>query len=84
METIEFSVEGSLKADALHVLEQEGLTLPEALSIFLRTVVHDGEMPISFRKPNAETLAAMKEAEEGCLHKATSVEEFMRSLREDD
>jgi DNA-damage-inducible protein J len=84
METIEIPVDGTLRADAQHVLAQQGLTLPEAISMFLKTVVHDGNMPVVFRTPNAETIAAMKEAEEGNLYQASSVAEFMRSLREDD
>jgi addiction module RelB/DinJ family antitoxin len=84
METIEITVEGSLRADAQNVLAQEGLTLPDAISKFLKTVVHNGNMPIIYRTPNAKTMEAMKEAEEGHLHQASSVAEFMRSLREDD
>ena len=84
METIEFTVDGTLRESAQQVLAEEGLTIPEAFSMFLKTVVHDGSMPVVYRTPNAETIAAMKEAEEGRLHKASSVAEFMKSLREDD
>ncbi len=84
METIEFTVDGTLRESAQQVLAEEGLTIPEAFSMFLRSVVHDGAMPEVYRTPNAATLAAMKDAEEGKLHNASSVSEFMRSLREDN
>lgn len=84
METIEISVDGALRADAQQVLAAEGLTLPEAFSMFLHAVVHDGTMPGMYKVPNDETLAALRELDSDNLPRASSVEEFMRSLREDD
>lgn len=84
METIEISVDGTLRANAQQVLADEGLTIPEAFAMFLRTVVHDGTMPGMYRIPNEETRAAIREAEEGNLPRASTVEEFMRAIREGD
>lgn len=84
METIEISVDGTLRADAQQVLAAEGLTIPEAFSMFLHTVVHDGTMPGMYKVPNDETLAALREAESGTLPRYSDTESFMRSLHEDD
>lgn len=84
METIEISVDGALRADAQQVLAAEGLTLPEAFSMFLHAVVHDGTMPGVYKVANAETLAALRELDSNDLPRVSSVEDFMRSLREVD
>jgi len=84
METIEISVDGTLRADAQQVLADEGLTIPEAFNMFLQTVVHDRTMPGIYRVPNEETLAALRELDSKDLPTAHSVEELMRALREED
>ena len=84
METIEISVDGTLRADAQRVLADEGLTIPEAVAMFLRTVVHDGIMPGACKIPNDETIAAFNQAESNTLPSYTDTASFMRSLYEDD
>lgn len=84
MEMIEIPVEKSLHADVQQILAKEGLTISEAVDMFLRSVVHDQSPTAIYRVPNAETLAAIREAEEGNLAKASTVEEFFRMLNEDD
>jgi len=82
--SIQVDVDETLRADAQQVLAAEGLTISDAFSMLLETVVHDRSLPIVFRKPNAETLAAMREIESGHLQSASTVEEFMRMMHEDD
>ena len=82
--SIQFDVDENLQATAQQVLAEEGLTIAQAYSMFLRTVVHDGTMPLVFKTPNEETLAALREAESGNLPSASSVEELMRMLHEED
>ncbi len=84
METIEITVDPALRADAQQVLAEEGLTIGEAVEMFLKTVVHDGSLPAVYRVPNEETLAAIREAESGTLPKYADAKSFMRSLVEDD
>jgi antitoxin component of RelBE/YafQ-DinJ toxin-antitoxin module len=83
MDTLEFIVDEGLRQNAQQLLAEEGLTIPEAFSMFLRSVVHDGG-PHGVRTANAETTAAIRDAGNGQLYQASSVGEFMRSLHEAD
>lgn len=51
METIEITVDGTLRADAQQVLAEESLTIPEAFSMLLRTIVHDRTCLASIAPP---------------------------------
>ena len=84
MPNIDIPVDETLSADAQSVLSLEGLTVPEAVAMFLKTVVYEQSLPAVFREPNDETLEAMQEADAGVLKKYGDVKSFMRSLHEDD
>ena len=55
-----------IKAQAEALSQQFGITLNDAINIFLRQSVMVGGLPFAMRKsrPNAATLAAMAEVEE--------------------
>lgn len=59
----------SLKHDAEDVLKKMGLTITDAVRVFLRQVVKEQEIPFlvhySAKTPNKETLNAIAEIEEG-------------------
>jgi DNA-damage-inducible protein J len=55
-------VDETTKAQATEALEAMGLTMTEAIRLFLHQVVVSQSLPLELKVPNAETQAAMKEA----------------------
>ena len=62
--TINMRVNPEVKADAESIFSSLGMTLTEAINIFLHKSVMEGGLPFDVRQPryNAETEAAMLEA----------------------
>jgi DNA-damage-inducible protein J len=64
-------VDENVKVRAAETLASMGLTVSEAVRVFLARVVADKELPFALRVPNAETRTAMAEADEiACAHRA--------------
>ncbi len=57
-------IDENIKAQATETLGAMGLTVSDAVRVFLTRVVADKQMPFVIKAPNTETLAAMAEAEE--------------------
>ncbi len=57
-------VDEQTKAQAAETLAAMGLTVSDAVRVFLRRVAVEKAMPFPLRVPNAETRAAMAEADE--------------------
>jgi DNA-damage-inducible protein J len=57
-------VDEQLKAQANETLAVMGLSVSDAVRVFLMRVVADRQMPFTIQAPNPETLAAMAEADE--------------------
>jgi DNA-damage-inducible protein J len=57
-------VDEQIKAQAADTLATMGLTISDAVRVFLMRVVADKQMPFAIKAPNAETRAAMVEADE--------------------
>jgi DNA-damage-inducible protein J len=81
------SIDADVKAQAQELFADFGLDLSTAINIFLRQSIRENCIPFSIQRevPNADTIAAMKEAEEmekhPELYKAyDSVEEMMKDL----
>lgn len=55
-------VEDDIKEQATEVLSALGMSMSDAVRLFLRRVVIDQAFPLELKVPNAETLAAMKES----------------------
>ena len=55
-------IDDRLKEDATSTLEKMGLSMPEAVRVFLKRVVAEQAIPFALRVPNATTVAAIKEA----------------------
>lgn len=53
-----------IKSRAEQLYRSFGITLTDAVNIFLRKSIMEGGLPFDMRNPNAETLAAMRETEE--------------------
>ncbi|MBP9743614.1 MAG: type II toxin-antitoxin system RelB/DinJ family antitoxin [Burkholderiales bacterium] len=76
----------NLKKEAESLLNEMGLTISEAVRVFLRTVVMEREIPFSVRYstkiPNSETREAIAELERGNGKDVTLAE--LKTLWESD
>lgn len=78
-------VDENIKMQAAETLAAMGLSLSDAVRVFLTRIAAEKELPFTLRVPNAETQAAMKEAEDiARSHRARfgSSEELFASLDE--
>ena len=89
--SINVRVNPDLKKEAEEICTQLGITLSGAINAFLHTVAREQRIPLdlSLRIPNAETIAAMEEAEavmRGELEAKwyTDVDELIADLQSDD
>ncbi|MDR3221769.1 MAG: type II toxin-antitoxin system RelB/DinJ family antitoxin [Candidatus Accumulibacter sp.] len=55
-------VEDTIKAQATQALEAMGLSVSDAVRLFLYRVVAEQAFPLELKVPNAETRAAMEES----------------------
>ena len=79
----------SLKEQADSLFSELGMNMTTALNIFVRQSVRQGKIPfkISLNKPNAETLAAIREIEEmrsGLRERQTDMQEIRDLLADVD
>jgi DNA-damage-inducible protein J len=81
---VQTRIDGAVKEEAAAVLAAIGLTVSDAVRMMLTRVAHDKALPFEPLIPNAETVAAMKEARSGGLKRFDSVEALMADLDEDD
>ena len=56
-------VDDDTKAQATEALASMGLSVSDAVRLFLHRVIVDKAFPLELKVPNAETLAAMTEAD---------------------
>ena len=56
-------IDETLKNEAAEVLAGMGLTVSDAIRLFLKRVATDGAIPFELRAPNARTIAAIAELE---------------------
>jgi len=73
-------VEPKLRDDAEAVLNRLGLSMSEAIRMYLCQIRDRKGIPFPVEIPNAETLASFKEYEEGHYETAHSIEELMEKL----
>ena len=78
---VQATVEAALKDQAAAVLAEIGMTVDDALRLLLTQVVEQHDLPLSMHIPNAETVAAMQEADRGEGKRYTSLEELFRDMR---
>jgi len=57
-------VDEQIKAQAAETLAAMGLSISDAVRVFLMRVIAEKQMPFALKVPNAETRAAMAEADE--------------------
>lgn len=56
-------IDPKTKEEASEVIEAMGLTVSDAIRMFLKRVANDGAIPFELRVPNAKTVAAIDELE---------------------
>ena len=77
-------IDEHIKEEATIVLAAMGLTVSDAFRIMLTRVAREKALPFEPLIPNAETIAAVKEARRGGLTSFTTVEELMADLNAGD
>ena len=73
-------IDEKLKVRATAVLETMGLTVSDAFRLLLVKIVAEQKLPFEIHTPNAETVAAMREAERGEGTRFATSEELFEDL----
>lgn len=81
---VQARVDETVKEEAAAVLATMGLTVSDAVRLLLTRVAREKALPFEPLVPNAETVAAMKEARRGQLPAFKSVDVLMADLNADD
>jgi DNA-damage-inducible protein J len=68
-----------VKAKAIDLFEHMGLTLSEAIRIFIYQSVSENRIPFSINAPNAVTRAAMREVRAGKNLEKTSLKKLRKN-----
>lgn len=61
---IHVRIDEKIKKEAAETLEDMGLSVSDAVRVFLKRVVADKQLPFELKVPNATTRRAMEEADE--------------------
>jgi len=84
---VSFRIDTDIKNQADKLFAELGLNMTTAFNIFIRQAVREGSIPfsITINTPNAETVAAMLEAEritnDPAVKRYSDVEEALRDLK---
>jgi DNA-damage-inducible protein J len=77
-------IDPKTKEQASEVIEAMGLSVSDAIRLFLKRVAADGSIPFELRAPNAKTMAAIQELEtpstRAKLKKYKNLDEMNRGL----
>lgn len=67
-------LDSDLKEKAKSIYKQYGISLSDAMNMFLAQSVLNRGLPFELKIPNAETLEAMKDVETGANYEETTLE----------
>lgn len=81
---VQARVNSDIKEEASVVLAAMGLSVSDAVRLLLTRVAREKALPFAPLVPNAETIAAMKEARAGGLARFDDVESLLDDLHEGD
>lgn len=81
---VQARVDREIKEEAATVLAGMGLTVSDVVRLLLTRVAREKALPFTPLVPNAETIAAMKEARAGDLPSFDDVESLFDDLHADD
>ena len=73
-------IDSDTKVRATEVLDAMGLSVSDAIRLLLLRVADEKRLPFAIQVPNATTLKAMKELNEGKGKRFGSAEELFRDL----
>lgn len=77
-------VNEQIKDEASVVLEAMGLTVSDAFRIMITRIAKEKALPFEPLVPNAQTIAAMKEARAGKLQSFNTIDDLMADMNADD
>jgi len=77
-------IDEATKAEAAAVLASMGLSLSDAFRLLLKRIAAEKALPFEPLIPNAETVAAMREARKGRLPRFKTVDDLMKDLNAGD
>lgn len=77
-------IDGQVKERATRVLADMGLSVSDAIRLLLVRVAAEKALPFDVRVPNAETEAAMREADRGEGKRFAGVADLMADLNAGD
>lgn len=80
MDYIRVQIDPEMKKNAQALFEDMGLNLSQGIKLLLKQCINHHGIPfeITARTPNAETLAAMRDAEEGKLFPLKNTDELRK------
>lgn len=83
-EMLSTRIDHETKAAFTHICDEVGLSPSQAIKLFAKAVINHGGIPfdVKMRQPNTDTIAAMKELNQGQGHKAESVSSMFEELTE--
>jgi len=82
--TLHTRIEPDIKEKADAILKEIGISTADAINMFLRQVIRYKGIPLDLRIPNEETVAAIKEAEQGIdLHRCDDLDQLFKELKAD-
>jgi len=81
MAKIQARVPDEIQEIATTVIKSTGLTVSDAVRMFMTRIATDRALPFDLFRPNAETLQAIEEAESGKLT-LTTIDDIMADIEE--
>ena len=69
------------KQKAKEIFKKYGLSLSDAVNIFLSQSIYNNGLPFEMKIPNKETIQAMKEAEDGIGLEEISLKELEKEMK---
>ncbi|WP_118987140.1 type II toxin-antitoxin system RelB/DinJ family antitoxin [Photorhabdus sp. CRCIA-P01] len=78
---VQARIDAEIKAEAAAAM---GLTVSDAVRMMLTRVAREKALPFEPLVPNETTIAAMKEARQGCGNSFCTIKELMADLNADD
>lgn len=81
---VQARVPSEIQDIANQVIQASGLTVSDVVRVLMTRIAQDKAIPSALFQPNAETLAAFAEVEQGKLKSFTSVDALFDDLHADD
>lgn len=73
-------IDSDTKMRATEALQAMGLSVSDAIRLLMIRVANEKQLPFAVRVPNATTLKAMKELDEGKGKRFSNAEDFFKDL----